>query len=164
MCSPDIFLGLIAILFPPLAVWVKCGICSADSLINILLCMLGFIPGLLHAWYIIAKYPENSYDYEPVAGDEERGHITYVVVQGPNGQQRVSKGSRVVRNQGYGTTATMVPGPQGAAAAPRVGQNTNGTWGGGDANGVNGGEGSSGSAVPPTYAEAVKGDNKVQTP
>jgi len=27
----------------PLAVWVKCGICSADSLINILLCVLGYV-------------------------------------------------------------------------------------------------------------------------
>jgi uncharacterized membrane protein YqaE (UPF0057 family) len=38
MCGSDIFLGLVAILFPPLAVWVKRGICSADSLINIALC------------------------------------------------------------------------------------------------------------------------------
>lgn len=38
MCGSDILLGLLAILFPPLAVWVKRGICSADSLINILLC------------------------------------------------------------------------------------------------------------------------------
>lgn len=38
MCGSDIFLGLVAIIFPPLAVWVKRGICSADSLINIALC------------------------------------------------------------------------------------------------------------------------------
>lgn len=38
MCGSDIFLGILAILFPPLAVWVKRGICSADSLINIALC------------------------------------------------------------------------------------------------------------------------------
>lgn len=127
--------------------------------------MLGFIPGLLHAWYIIAKYPEN--DYEPVSGgDPEHGRVTYIVVQDGSGrQQRVSKNSRVgqaaVKNQGYGTTAPMAPGPQGAAAAPQIGQSTNGTWGGGE---VNGGEGSSGGAVPPSYAEAVKGDNKVQNP
>lgn len=35
-----------------LTVWVKCGICSADSLINILLCTLGYLPGLLHSWYV----------------------------------------------------------------------------------------------------------------
>ncbi|KAJ4300081.1 hypothetical protein N0V88_002750 [Collariella sp. IMI 366227] len=42
MCSTDIFLGLMAVLFPPLAVWVKRGICSADSIINILLLILGY--------------------------------------------------------------------------------------------------------------------------
>jgi hypothetical protein len=31
-------------------VWIKRGICTADSLINIALCCLGYIPGLLHAW------------------------------------------------------------------------------------------------------------------
>ena len=31
-------------------VWVKRGICSCDSIINIALCMLGYLPGLIHAW------------------------------------------------------------------------------------------------------------------
>jgi hypothetical protein len=31
-------------------VWIKRGICSADSFINIALCCLGWLPGLLHAW------------------------------------------------------------------------------------------------------------------
>ncbi|TAQ85136.1 hypothetical protein B7494_g6550 [Chlorociboria aeruginascens] len=140
MCSSDIFLGLIAILFPPLPVWVKCGICSADSIINILLCMLGFLPGLLHSWYIIAKFPEQDYDALPQ--DAESGRITYVVVQGG---QRLPKDTRT---GGYGTTAPM---------APPVHQDQNGTWNN------NAGEGSSGGAVPPSYAEAVKGDNKIQT-
>jgi len=151
MCSSDVFLGLIAILFPPLAVWVKSGICSADSLINICLCVLGYVPGLLHAWYIIARSPER--DYESIPEDAESGRITYVIVQPPNGgQQRVPKNS--VRpaqgaNGGYGTTAPM---------APPVHQDQNGTW----ANN-NGAEGNSGGAVPPTYAEAVNGDHKTQT-
>lgn len=152
MCSSDIFLGLIAILFPPLAVWVKRGICSVDSIINILLCMLGFLPGLLHAWYIIAKFPDHDYDSIP---DSEGGaRVTYVVVQGPHGgPQRVPKNSRPAQ-QGYGTTAPM--------EAPTVQQQQNGTWAtAGEGEGV--GEGSSRGAVPPTYAEAVKGDHKVQT-
>jgi uncharacterized membrane protein YqaE (UPF0057 family) len=151
MCSSDLFLGLIAILFPPIAVWVKCGICSADSLINICLCMLGFIPGLLHAWYIIAKFPEN--DYDPISQDAESGSVTYVIVQGPNGgQQRVPKNSARASNVGYGTTATM---------APPVHQDQNGTWN----NNGSVAEASSGAAAapPPTYAQAVKGDHKVQT-
>ncbi|KUJ16274.1 UPF0057-domain-containing protein [Mollisia scopiformis] len=153
MCSADIFLGLIAILFPPLAVWVKTGLCSADSLINICLCMLGYIPGLLHAWYIIAKFPEPDY-YEPIPGDAEGGRVTYIVVQGPNGgTQRVparQQGRQQGGNgtaQGYGTTATM--------AAP-VHQEPNGTW-------TNAAEGSSNGAVPPSYEQAVQGDNKIQS-
>lgn len=132
-------------------VWVKRGICSADSLINICLCVLGFIPGLLHAWYIIAKYPELDYDLIP-SQDAEQGHVAYIIVQSPNGSRtRVAKSN--VRPTGppaggYGTTAPM---------APPVHQSENGSWNN------NGAEGSSGGAVPPTYAEAVKGDNKIQT-
>jgi len=151
MCSSDLFLGLIAILFPPIAVWVKTGLCSADSLINICLCMLGYVPGLLHAWYIIAKFPES--DYDSIPGDEE-SRVTYVIVQTPNGgQQRVPKNSIRPANAGYGTTATM---------APPVHQDQNGTW---NNNGAPaGGSSSAGAAAPPpSYAQAVKGDNKVQT-
>jgi len=113
--------------------------------------MLGFIPGLLHAWYIIAKFPDTYYDALPQ--DAEHGRVTYVIVQAPNGsQQRVPKNSvRPVpanRNGGYGTTAPM---------APPVHQDQNGTWG------MAAGEGSGRVAVPPSYAEAVKGDHKVQT-
>ncbi|RDW69327.1 hypothetical protein BP6252_08347 [Coleophoma cylindrospora] len=158
MCSSDIFLGLIAILFPPLAVWVKRGICSADSIINILLCMLGFLPGLLHAWYIIAKYPDGSDgSYERVPyGDAEQGRVTYVIVQSGDGRQhRVPKShlrSGVQGQNGYGTTAPM---------APPVHQDQNGTWNN-DAAPASNGESSSG-AAPPPYTEAVRGDHKVQT-
>ncbi|RMD45044.1 hypothetical protein DV735_g96, partial [Chaetothyriales sp. CBS 134920] len=77
MSAGDLFLGLIAILFPPIAVWIKRGLCSCDSIINLALCMLGYFPGLLHAWYIIFTYPEYDYDYVPVADEEAR--VTYVV-------------------------------------------------------------------------------------
>ncbi|KAB8298102.1 hypothetical protein EYC80_001864 [Monilinia laxa] len=162
MCSPDIFLALIAILFPPLAVWVKRGLCTADSLINLLLCTLGFLPGLLHAWYIIAQYPDSPpTDYSRIP-DAESARVTYVVVQGPNGRTHRAAPKHA---QGYGTTAPM--------EAPIVQQQVNGTWAvAGEGEGVQaqgqgqgqgyGGEGSGG-AVPPTYAEAVRGDHKVQS-
>ena len=77
--------------------------------------------------------------------------MTYVVVAPHSGQSRQFKNtgrhSQRPRNEGYGTTAPM---------NPNVHQEQNGTWAS-DAP-----AGSSG-AVPPTYAEAVKGDNKVQT-
>lgn len=53
MCGADIFLGVIAILFPPIAVWVKRGICSADSLINIALCCESYLSYLLCSWHCI---------------------------------------------------------------------------------------------------------------
>ncbi|KAJ7940729.1 hypothetical protein B0H13DRAFT_2299690 [Mycena leptocephala] len=44
-----------AIILPPLGVFLERG-CGADLLINILLTILGFIPGIIHALYIILKY------------------------------------------------------------------------------------------------------------
>lgn len=60
----DICLVIISVLFPPLPVWIRRGLCSADSFINILLCILGYFPGLIHSWYIIAKYPPYSHNCE----------------------------------------------------------------------------------------------------
>ncbi|KAF6052002.1 Proteolipid membrane putative modulator family protein [Candida parapsilosis] len=57
ICLSDLLLIVLSVFFPPLPVWIRRGVCSKDSAINILLCILGFIPGLIHAWYIIAKYP-----------------------------------------------------------------------------------------------------------
>ncbi|KAL2840800.1 hypothetical protein BJY01DRAFT_16043 [Aspergillus pseudoustus] len=153
MCGSDMFLAILAIFFPPVSVWIKLGICTADSIINIALCCLGYIPGLLHAWYIILKYPEPDYDdpsYEPVAnrrGDVENGHVTYYYVSHNSNQPQ----------RGYGTLSSQqssdsqsqqrqaTPKPhqeQGAAGSSSQGQDD--------------------SRPPPTYAEAVKGDNKVQ--
>ncbi|EAL21587.1 hypothetical protein CNBC6250 [Cryptococcus deneoformans B-3501A] len=66
-CS-DIFKIILAIILPPLGVFLERG-CGADLLINILLTILGYIPeallkqrvdtsliGIIHALYIILKY------------------------------------------------------------------------------------------------------------
>lgn len=57
MHARDWFLVFIAIFVPPVAVWLKRGLCSKDFLINLLLFLLGFIPGLIHALYIISRHP-----------------------------------------------------------------------------------------------------------
>ncbi|EPQ58221.1 cation transport-like protein [Gloeophyllum trabeum ATCC 11539] len=44
-----------AIFVPPIGVFLERG-CGADLLINILLTILGYIPGIIHALYIILKY------------------------------------------------------------------------------------------------------------
>lgn len=171
MCSGDIFLGLLAILFPPIAVyvpsfhsqtylcqsltlltdacdsWIKSGICTADSLINILLCTLGYLPGLLHAWYIISLYPEPENDYETVPQDQgENGRVTYYYIsQRPNEQHVRQQGMPQGQQQqrGYGTTDSM--------GVPQQQQQQQG------------GEGPAEGGVPPSYEQAVKGDHKVQT-
>ncbi|KAH3662024.1 hypothetical protein OGAPHI_006205 [Ogataea philodendri] len=37
---------------------MKRGLCTCDMLINICLCLLGYVPGLVHSWYIILKSPD----------------------------------------------------------------------------------------------------------
>ncbi|OCH85057.1 UPF0057-domain-containing protein, partial [Obba rivulosa] len=56
----DVFLYFLAIFIPPLAVFFKRGLkagewAAADFWINILLWILGWIPGVLHAWWIISR-------------------------------------------------------------------------------------------------------------
>ncbi|MFK7884257.1 MAG: YqaE/Pmp3 family membrane protein [Phycisphaerales bacterium] len=57
MADSDIsklLLVIIAILIPPLGVGLKAGI-GAPLIINIILTLLFYIPGLLHALYVILK-------------------------------------------------------------------------------------------------------------
>ncbi|CAE6425030.1 unnamed protein product [Rhizoctonia solani] len=53
--ASDILKIILAIVLPPLGVFFERG-CGADLLINILLTVLGYIPGIIHALYIILKY------------------------------------------------------------------------------------------------------------
>lgn len=126
-------------------VWIKRGICSADSLINILLCVLGYIPGLLHAWYIIAKFSEPEYDYDTLPQDQEGGRVAYIYVQSPNGRSTCPRPQAPHANMNYGTQNNSQPQQQRGFASA--------------------GEGSSGNqrGVPPSYAEVVAGDHKIQS-
>ncbi|MFT5234704.1 MAG: uncharacterized membrane protein YqaE (UPF0057 family) [Shewanella sp.] len=54
MDTNKLLLIVIAILLPPVAVFLKSGV-GKDLLINIILCLLFFIPGLLHALWIVTK-------------------------------------------------------------------------------------------------------------
>ncbi len=49
-----LLLIIIAILLPPLAVFLKAG-AGKDLLINIILCILFWIPGVLHALWVVLK-------------------------------------------------------------------------------------------------------------
>lgn len=106
--------------------------------------MLGYLPGLFHAWYIIAKNPE--YDYETIPDDEanQNGRVTYYYVSHDAGSGRQ-------RPQNYGTTGQtpVVPKQSRPAVAAQAGPSSGA---GGDE--VN---------APPSYADAVKGDHKIQS-
>ncbi|KFM24995.1 Plasma membrane proteolipid 3 [Auxenochlorella protothecoides] len=52
----DIGLIIVAIFLPPLAVFIQKDACDKDVLLNLLLTLLGWIPGAIHALYIILKY------------------------------------------------------------------------------------------------------------
>lgn len=51
----DLVRVLLSILIPPLGVFLQVGI-GLQFWINILLTLLGYIPGIVHAIWIIAKY------------------------------------------------------------------------------------------------------------
>jgi uncharacterized membrane protein YqaE (UPF0057 family) len=50
----DICKFIFAIILPPLGVFLERG-CGADLLINICLTILGYIPGILHALYVVCS-------------------------------------------------------------------------------------------------------------
>ena len=113
--------------------------------------MLGVLPGVLHAWYIIAVTPDPT--YEQVA-DEERGNVTYYYVQGQP-QYAPAGGRQQARQQSYGTVpsapSSQFPGQQNGFVQPIAPAPASGSA-------------QQGGDVPPTYQDAVKGDHKVQHP
>lgn len=63
--TSDLLLAVLAIFIPPFTVFIKMGF-SVDLLLNIVLTMFGAVPGILHAWYILIKYPDDGI---PVVSD-----------------------------------------------------------------------------------------------
>ena len=153
---------------------------------------------MIHAWYIIAKFPEPDFDYEVLNQDAEGGRVTYYVVQpGHQGhshshsqshiqtqnqlQTPTQNGSR--RAQGASsshhiTTTSVagdsnVPSPVVASAAPMIQGTMNygtaspvasapaSSAAGPSTGGYDAGEGRS-DGPPPSYAQTVAGDNKIQ--
>ncbi|TNF98015.1 MAG: YqaE/Pmp3 family membrane protein [Gammaproteobacteria bacterium] len=54
MASNKLLMIIIAILLPPLAVFLKKGV-GKDLIINIILCLIIWIPGLVHALWLVTK-------------------------------------------------------------------------------------------------------------
>ena len=55
----DIIKIIFAVILPPVGVFLERG-CGADFLINILLTILGYIPGIIHALYALPLVPSHS--------------------------------------------------------------------------------------------------------
>ena len=49
-----IVLIILAIFLPPVAVFLKSGV-GKDLLINIILCLLMFVPGVIHAIWLVTR-------------------------------------------------------------------------------------------------------------
>jgi len=49
-----VVLIILAIIFPPIAVYLKNG-AGKDLVINILLCLLFYLPGIVHALWLVTK-------------------------------------------------------------------------------------------------------------
>ncbi|GAA5916526.1 hypothetical protein JCM6882_003572 [Rhodosporidiobolus microsporus] len=97
--TSDIILVLVAILFPPATAAFLTG-CSCDLLINIALSLLGYIPGHIHAFYLIYKnaqaeerYGKGNYQY--------LGNATWEPLDAPPSHQHPIHGSAPPQ---YGTT------------------------------------------------------------
>ena len=56
LTSGDIIKFIVAFFLPPLAVYMEKKDCDKDVLINLILSLLFWVPGILHAFYIILKY------------------------------------------------------------------------------------------------------------
>lgn len=50
----DVFRIIVAVVLPPLGVFLQVGL-SGQFFLNILLTFLGFIPGIIHAVWIISR-------------------------------------------------------------------------------------------------------------
>lgn len=59
MTHRDICKVILAIVLPPLGVFLERG-CNADFFINLVLTILGYIPGIIHALYVFVQRCTNA--------------------------------------------------------------------------------------------------------
>ncbi|AET41327.1 Sna4p Ecym_8031 [Eremothecium cymbalariae DBVPG len=84
---PDLILCLMAFILPPVAVLIRSGPYSPDLLLNIVLTLLGGLPGIVHAIYYIMitspirADPDSSQYDQPWEGQRYRRPITLVTEQ-----------------------------------------------------------------------------------
>ncbi|KAF9028178.1 UPF0057-domain-containing protein [Hymenopellis radicata] len=67
----DFLLIIVAIFCPPVAALFISGCCSFDLVINILLCLIGLLPGHIHAFWLI---------YRKMKAEERYGRGGYIYI------------------------------------------------------------------------------------
>ncbi|KAK4517135.1 Peptide chain release factor 1, mitochondrial [Mucor velutinosus] len=108
---------LLTLLFPPLGVLMMFG-CGADLCINLCLTFLGYLPGHIHAFYLMVTRPnkpprQSIYQQVPPSGPQSRPPHGYSY--GP--PQPYSPGP----SQGYAPPPqSYPPAPQGYPPAPQT--------------------------------------------
>ncbi|KAI5365279.1 Putative proteolipid membrane potential modulator [Septoria linicola] len=93
-----LLLVIITIFFPPVGVYLVAG-CGADLFINIVLTILGYIPGHIHAFYI-------EYIYYSRKEQAQQGYFDERPAPGVYSSNVQTGGTR-----GYGTIAPPAGGP-----------------------------------------------------
>ncbi|URE18997.1 hypothetical protein MUK42_04909 [Musa troglodytarum] len=53
---------LCAIVLPPLGVFFRYGCCKLEFWLSVVLTILGYVPGIIYAIYVIVTDPERHYD------------------------------------------------------------------------------------------------------
>ncbi|GFZ48636.1 hypothetical protein JCM24511_06385 [Saitozyma sp. JCM 24511] len=113
------FISFIGIFFPPLAVAIVAG-CHKDVGINVCLWILGGLPGIIHAFWVVAKHTRPT----PLAGDVESA----LYITSPTGSEvniPISHHTRTARANGNGhgrgsETSIQIPAPVHSTNSPRM--------------------------------------------
>ncbi|KAH0279414.1 hypothetical protein KCU91_g1778, partial [Aureobasidium melanogenum] len=77
-----LFLAIVALFLPPISVLKRTG-CDHHLFVNIVLTLFGWTPGILHAWYIILRFPDGRRAAE--LRDDRHGPAE-IYVQYPDGR------------------------------------------------------------------------------
>ncbi|KAG6367569.1 hypothetical protein INS49_001762 [Diaporthe citri] len=89
-----VLLILITLFFPPVGVVIVAG-CGADVLINICLTLLGYIPGHIHAFYILYVYYSRA---DRPTGERAPGIYSERVQNGGHGHGHPAGGYGTINN------------------------------------------------------------------
>ncbi|PVU90929.1 hypothetical protein BB559_004377 [Furculomyces boomerangus] len=100
---------IVSVFFPPAAVILNRG-CGADAVINFALTCVGYVPGLIHALYIIGREGSGYQEIRSFIDPPETSTQVVYIVQPGSQQQVVQQESALLKNP-QGTTDSSVPPP-----------------------------------------------------